>query len=338
MTADVLYPVAYDDDGHLVHITTAAKGAAAYCFGCDVAMIQHWGPQRQRHFHHRARSRCDPDRALHMAAVAAMAGGIDSAIRTGRPYLLERGCLRRGRLIERDIATPGATVRAERMLLRRDGIDPRRRTLPDVAVYAADGTTTVIEVVVSHDLDDKTREVYEQAGILVYRVYPDWQNLPELQRAASARDMLNMPSPWCTDCRHRAEQAAKQEAEFAERNLIARLVSESRPLLQRGIPDRVLRDVHRDIEPGDCVIGIFTGVDVPGGPKVPPMAAPRWNFKDPATGVGICVAIWPGKLRAEEHRRLLGQKCILTCWQEGTSSTGNRNFRFKLEAMPSAAA
>ena len=66
-----------------------------------------------------------PVRALHMAAVTAMAGGIDSAIRTGRPYLLERGCLRCGGLIERDIATPGATVRAERMLLRQDGIDPR---------------------------------------------------------------------------------------------------------------------------------------------------------------------------------------------------------------------
>lgn len=330
MIAEILYPVAYDDDRKLVHVATAAKGAAAYCFGCDAAMVPHQGLQRQWHFHHRARNRCDPNRALHMAAVAAISQGIESAIRTERLYLLKRNCLRCGQLIEQNVAAPGATVQAERRLLQRDGIEMKRRTLPDVAVYAADGITTVVEVVVWHDLEDKTREVYEQAAIPVYRVYPDWQTLPELQHAASARDAMNMPEPLCTDCRQRAEQAREQQAKLAERDLMARFASESHPLLQRGIPGRVLRDVYRDIEPGDCIIGILTSV-------VPHKGAPRWSFEDPATGVGICVAIWPSKLRAEEHRHLIGQKCILTCWQEGTSITGNRNFRFKLNAMPQAA-
>ena len=343
MTAAILYPVARANDGQLMHITMAAKGTVAYCFGCDAAMVPHQGPQRQWHFHHKTHNRCDPDRALHIAAVAAITKGIDSAIRTRRPYLLKRGCLRCGQPIEQDVTTPGATVKAEKMLLQRDDIELKRRTLPDVAVYAADGTTTVVEVVVWHDLEDKTREVYEQAAIPVYRVYPDWQTLPELQHAVSARDALNIPRRWCTDCRQRAEQAARQQAEqareqqakLAERDLMARFVPD---LHIPGLPRAAQRGNYKDIEPGDCIIGIFTGVDMPGSHNVPHKAQPRWNFEDPTTGVGICVAIYPGKLRAEAHSHLIGQRCILTCWQEGTSMTGNRNFRFKLNAMPPAAA
>ncbi len=335
MTADILYPIAYAADGQLVHIKTAAKTAAAYCFGCDTRMDPHQGPQRQWHFHHRVQNRCDPDRALHRIAVVAITEGIDSAIRTGRPYLLKRSCMRCGQLIEQDIATPSATVEAEKMLLRRDEIDLKRRILPDVAVYAADGTTTVVEVVVTHDLEDRTREAYEQAAIPVYRVYPDWQTLPELHYAASARDTLNMPSPWCPDCRQRAEQAREQRAKLAECDLMARSVPD---LYIPGIPRAAQGPHMMRIEPGDCIIGIFTGVDVPGNGNVPPRAAPRWNFEDPATGVSIYVAIWPNKLRAENYVHLVGQACILTCWQEGTSSTGNRNFRFSLNAMPPAAA
>ena len=342
MTAAILYPVARANDGQLMHITMAAKGTVAYCFGCDAAMVPHQGPQRQWHFHHRVQNRCDPDRALHRAAVVAVTEGIDSAIRTGRPYLLKRSCLRCGQLIEQDIATPGAAVEAEKMLLRRDDIDLKRRTLPDVAVYAAEGTTTVVEVVVTHDLEDKTREAYEQAAIPVYRVYPDWQTLPEFQHAVSARDALNMPSPWCTDCRQRAQQDAKQQAEQA-REQLAKLAK--RDLMARSVPDLYIPELprsaqrgnYKDIEPGDCIIGIFTGVDMPGTCYVPLRAQPRWNFEDPATGVGICVAIYPSKLRADKYGHLVGQACILTCWQEGTSSTDNRDFRFKLEAMPPAA-
>ena len=339
MTADILYPVAYAADGQLMHITMAAKGTVAYCFGCDAAMVPHQGPQRQWHFHHRVQNRCDPDRALHRAAVVAVTEGIDSAIRTGRPYLLKRSCLRCGQLIEQDIATPGATVEAEKMLLRRDDIDLKRRTLPDVAFYAADGTTTVVKVVVTHDLEDKTREAYEQAAIPVYRVYPDWQTLPELQHAFSARDALNMPSPWCTDCRQRAQQAAKQQAEqareqqakLAERDLMARSVPES---VHTRAPTRGTVDagICMDLEPGDCIIGTFTGVDMPGSRiTYRPGLAPRWKFEDPATGVGICVPVWPNKLRADKYGHLVGQACILTCWQEGTSMTGNRNFRVQAQ-------
>lgn len=266
-------------------------------------MDPHQGPQRQWHFHHRAQNRCDPDRALHMATVAA-------------------------------------TVKAEKMLWQRDDIELKQRTLPDVAIYASDGVTTVIEVVVSHDLEDKTREVYKQAAIPVYRVYPDWQTLPELQHAASARDTLNTPSPWCTDCQQRDEQDAKQQAEqaheqqakLAECDLMARFVSELHiPGLPRAVQSR---GICVDIGPDDCIIGIFTGVDMPGEGPTPTGAGPRWNFEDPTTGVGICVAIWPSKLRAHAHRHLIGQACILTCWQEGVSRTGGRNFRFKLEASP----
>ena len=75
MITEILYPVAYDDDRQLVHIATAAEGTPAYCFGCDALMDPYRGSQRQWHFHHRARNRCDPDRALHMAAVAAISQG-----------------------------------------------------------------------------------------------------------------------------------------------------------------------------------------------------------------------------------------------------------------------
>ena len=335
MTAEILYPVAYADDGQLMHITTVARTSAAYCFGCNARMVPRQGPQRQWHFAHMARDRCDSDRALHMAAVAAITEGIDSATRTRRPYPLKRGCLRCGQLIEQDIATPGAAIKAEKLLLQRDDIEMKRRALPDVAIYAADGTTTVVEVVVWHDLEDKTREVYQQAAIPVYRVYPDWQSLPELQHTASARDALNMPSPWCTDCRQRDEQAAKQQAKLAECDLMARSVPELYiPELPRSAQ---LRGPCMDIEPGDCIIGIFTGVDMPGSHHVPHKAQPRWNFKDPTTGVGICVAIYPSKLRSDNYGHLIGQACILTCWQEGTSRTGSRNFQFKLNAMPQAA-
>ena len=342
MTTEILYPAAYADDGQFVHISTASKAAAAYCFGCDARMDPHQGPQRQWHFHHRAQNRCDPDRALHMAAVAAIRAGIDSAIRAKLPYLLKRGCLRCGQLIEQDIATPGATVKAEKGLLQRNGTEVQRRTLPDIAIYAADGATTLVEVVVSHDIEDKTREVYKQAAIPVYRVYPDWQNLLALQQAATARDALNMPCSWCTDCQQWAEQVAKREAEQA-REQRAKLAESD--LMARFAPKLYIPELPRaaqtrgsliDIEPGDCVIGIFTGVDAPGSRNVPHRAAPRWNFEDPATGVGVCVSIWPNKLRAEAHSHLIGRMCILTCWQEGISTTGNRNFRFKLNAMPQA--
>ena len=280
MITNIRYPIAYAADGQLMHIDTASKAIAAYCFGCDARMDPHQGAQRQWHFHHRALNRCDPDRTLHMAAVAAITEGIDSAIRTRRPYLLRRGCLRCGQLIEQDIATLGSTVKAEKMLLRRDDIELTRRALPDVAVYGADRATTVVEVVVSHNLEDKTLDVYKQAAIPVYRVYPDWQTLPRLQYAVEARDALNMPSPCCTDCRQQDEQAAKQQAKLAESDLMARSAPKLyMPMLPRAAQ---LRGIPIGIEPGECIIGIFTGVDMPGEGITPAGAGSvprRWSSR-----------------------------------------------------------
>ncbi|MCY4623581.1 MAG: hypothetical protein OXC99_01020 [Chloroflexi bacterium] len=342
MTTEVQYPIAYADDDQLVHIDAAVKGVAAYCFGCDARMIPIQGPQRNWHFRHEAQNPCDRDRALHRAAVAAIAKGIETAIRANQPYLVEWECLRCGQPIEQDLATPGATVLAEKMLQQQDGIEQKRRTLPDVAVYNVDGTRAVTEVVVWHDLDDVTRKVYEQQEIPVFRVYPDWQTLHQYLHGASAKDALNTPSPLCTDCQRKDEQATnaqsaqaeQQRAELAERDLLARLVPK---LHIPGFPPPK-RYLVKTIEPGDCIIGLFTGVDLPGSRHLPIEGVwPRWNFEDIPTGLGICVAISPRKLSEVSHRHLIGKACLLTCWQEGRSWTGNRNFQFNLKEMsPSA--
>ena len=152
----------------------------------------------------------------------------------------------------------------------------KRRTLPDVAVYAADGTTTVVEVVVWHDLEDKTREVYEQAVDSCLSCVPGLADLARAtarslrqKRAEHAEPLVRgLPTAGRAGC-GTASGAGAASSRQGSQNLTLWHDSCHNCTYPYSHTQYSGEAPLVDIEPGDCIIGIFTGVDMPGSRNVP---------------------------------------------------------------------
>lgn len=213
MVKEIQYPVAYDGAGGVVFIEDARRGDAYFCCGCGSEMVIRRGRRRQEHFAHKARFvRCKKDNTLHEAAKAFICQGFLHAVATGGEYQVGYPCERCETLISVNVATKGASIASERVVVKG--------TRSDLAIFQPDGSLRVIiEVVVTHDLEDATKQRYEEANYPVVTVKPSWDTLRDLLQTVIGSRILNMKDGkhrYCDDCRNRQKKEAAARVEEAE--------------------------------------------------------------------------------------------------------------------------
>ena len=219
MNQDILYPYA-DAAGEVVYIDNAKKEQQFVCLGCNQAMRPVQGKDRVWHFRHLPDAeKCDPDSTLHQMAQRIVVQSFKSAVDTRQEYRLTLMCSSCGETaMDHNVASPDATIAAEDASLIA-GIRP------DLVIREADGRVTILEIVVSHDLEDETRASYKASGIPVlsksFKEFDDLKGLESIFAADSSLNVLDSSGKWCEKCEaafERRKRIVDQAKEFDDLN------------------------------------------------------------------------------------------------------------------------
>lgn len=245
----VRYPIADDGKGRAVRIEHAEAMLAFRCFGCQKPMVARRGQQRAWHFAHKApASECvDPDRALHETAKALIAQGLTDAVSAGTEYRVGFGCQGCQTALSWNIARPGTGV-----VLERSVVD---NTRSDVVIDRPQKQPLIVEVVVSHDLEDDTNRRYKESGLPVFLIQPTWDTVAELEGALMADSVINVVATRCPSCQAERDQRLKEHRETHQwvssmlRNLRLRTRNPGDRLAVRSWrKDKFGREMHRPVQ------------------------------------------------------------------------------------------
>ena len=185
-------------------IQDATSGTPYLCFGCRAPMVARKGTQRAWHFAHKPPiSECaNPDRALHETAKAMILQGFGDAVAQRGEYLAGFCCEVCRREATWNIARPGSAIGAERSMVKG--------TRSDVVIDRAEKAPLIVEIVVTHEVDEATRLRYEQSGLPVLVIHPQWETITQLARTLVADDVINIAPTRCSDCQQMIERKKRQ--------------------------------------------------------------------------------------------------------------------------------
>ena len=178
------------------------------------------GKDRAWHFRHLLDAeKCDPDSTLHQMAQRIVVQSFKSAVDTKQEYRLTLVCSSCGETaMDHNAASPDATIAAEDASLIAG-------TRPDLVIREADGRVTVLEIVVTHDLEDKARTSYKASGIPVlsksFKEFDDLKGLEAIFAADSSLNVLDSSEKWCKKCEaafERRKRIVDQAKEFDDLN------------------------------------------------------------------------------------------------------------------------
>ena len=190
-TTSIAYPLAYDVNRNIIRISDAVSQTQYVCVGCNHPMIVKRGIRNAHHFAHKTKKRCDPDMALHETAKTHIIKQFRDACESGTSYNMDVPCSEcKQQKVTCDVTMYNSNINPEVSVV--DG------TRSDLAIFKNDDHTpyTIVEVVVTHDLEASTRDAYVKSGIPVILVRPSWSNLDEPSYS------LNIT---CTLCAQRAK-------------------------------------------------------------------------------------------------------------------------------------
>ena len=219
-TAEIRYPVAFNDLGVLAKIEDAPRqrGLRYSCVHCSdqmsavVRVIQ-----RKPHFRHTKSVVCDPDLVLHSTAIEIIRDAHNTAQSTNSPYLLTRPCKRNS-----DYDVKGCPNNATEINLA-DGWQSKTEksivegTRSDLIFSHNDGRQTIIEVVNTHSMEQETETAYRKSGIPVVVVRIERETVNRLWKGVHTRESRNFTSDECDECE---SERLKTEAVLERRRAI----------------------------------------------------------------------------------------------------------------------
>ena len=197
----IQYPEAWSKPYRRVHIGDAQREESYYCFGCNSSMVVKKGAIKTHHYAHKADLvTCDPDTALHEASKMNIAEGFVGAVEVGGRYFLCFPCSRCRAVISVNVALPDAGVASERSIVTG--------TRSDLVFTWPDGHDRIIvEIEVTHGLEDSTRQRYEESKLPVMTLkVSSWASLPSLRKEVIASSTLNIKDTFCKDCKQREQE------------------------------------------------------------------------------------------------------------------------------------
>ena len=233
----VRYPAAEAGGGHLVSIHDATAGTPYACFGCGAPMVARKGTKRTWHFAHKPPiSECsDPDRALHETAKAMILQGFTEALTRLGEYRVGFCCGDCGTEVTWNIARPGSMIAPERTVVES--------TRSDLVIERPEKSPLIVEIVVTHEIEEATRAHYEQSELPVLVVRPQWDTITELAHTLIADDSININTMRCSDCR---QERARAEQELAEARSWASRMLDGMNAPSAGAAEPHLRPWQRD--------------------------------------------------------------------------------------------
>ena len=149
-------------------------------------MIPKMGDKNTYHFAHKTDAVCAPNNALHETAKAYIIKQFRDVSRIGTDYTMSIPCSEcRRQVTEYNLTASGASKKPETSVIEE--------TRSDLVVFWNDGATlrTIIEVVVTHELESNTRDAYLKSGVPVIIVRSSWSDLSRI------RNTLNVVCKAC---------------------------------------------------------------------------------------------------------------------------------------------
>ena len=169
-------------------------------------MMAKRGQQRAWHFAHKPpTSGCaDPDRALHETAKALVVQGLTDAQANGTEYRFGFACRVCEESLAWNIARPDTTIAVERSIVEG--------TRSDIVIDRGTKGPLIVEVVVAHDIEEPTRARYENSGIPVFIIYPEWDTVADLTRSVNAAALINVSAVRCSECQDALDRSLKERS------------------------------------------------------------------------------------------------------------------------------
>ena len=175
-------------DGKAVNIKDVNHDDKYTCIECEKPMIPKLGKIKIHHFAHKFTGNCNPDNALHETSKYYMQDLFNKAKQDGKDLIVSIPCIKCGRDLDYILPTDG-NIKVEFSVIEK--------TRSDLVVLNKDGSAhSIIEIVVTHDLEPQTRNAYLKSKIPVVKIKPTWEKLDKVSQTMNINKM-------CDSCKKR---------------------------------------------------------------------------------------------------------------------------------------
>ena len=164
----IAYPMACIGK-RVVNITEANHDGKYTCIECKKPMIAKLGKIKIHHFAHKYTGVCNPDNVLHETSKYNMRKLFNKEKEDGKDLIISIPCIKCKRSMNYTLPTRG-TINVEFSIINN--------TRSDLVVLNKDGSVhSIIEIVVTHDLEQPTHDAYLKSKIPVIKITPIWKDL-----------------------------------------------------------------------------------------------------------------------------------------------------------------
>ena len=233
-TAEIRYPVAFNDLGVLAKIEDAPRqrGLRYSCVHCGdqmsavVRVIQ-----RKPHFRHTKSVVCDPDLVLHSTAIEIIRDAHNTAQSTNSPYLLTRPCKRNSYYDVKGCPNNATEINLADGWQSKTEKSIVEGTRSDLIFSHDDGRQIIIEVVNTHSMEPETETAYRKSGIPVAVLRVEWKTVNRLWEGIKTIESRNFSSNECDECeseRLKAEDDLKRRCTIVD-DVLAKMRRKSSP-------------------------------------------------------------------------------------------------------------
>lgn len=199
----VLYSVARNESGELIHARDAEKGTSFFCGLCKEPFVLrksgNFGPRSKRpHFAHKVlTANCTPESALHFEFKTLLEQEIERRIKSREELTIAWKCIYCDQRHVGDLLKKASRVALEQ---------PIDKVRPDIALIDDKGNViAAVEVVVTHAPEDSSKEFYRLRKIALVELHlrtdEDLSDVPAKLRNAD-HVQLCPDRKRCLKCRH----------------------------------------------------------------------------------------------------------------------------------------
>lgn len=197
---DVLYSTALTQAGDLVTTETAEKGEVYVCPICQSEMLLRLGEKKRHHFAHKALTEnCTPESVLHYSFKRVLAEHIEKHIQLHEPLQITWHCNECWEEHTGNLVKKAVRVQIEYNL---------GTCQPDIALLDKNGRViAVIEVVVTHEPEEKVLDYYDQKGIgvVIFRLKSE-ADLGRIALSMHPDSVFSCLNPKCKRCGERTNR------------------------------------------------------------------------------------------------------------------------------------
>ncbi|MBP5649336.1 MAG: hypothetical protein J6X29_04965 [Clostridia bacterium] len=192
----LLIDFAYDSNKNAVNASEAIKGEEYYCPNCGVKLVfKNSGKTgkgtRRPHFAHPSGSNCN-ESPLHAIFKDKVVDILQHFLERREKFDILCRCVRCGKVLSANVLQENMRIQKECWLAKE--------ARPDIALIDANGQVyAVIEIVVTHGIEDATLNYYKKMKIAVFRYDITDKDIQDIERRLHYPNAIyNTVCPYCS--------------------------------------------------------------------------------------------------------------------------------------------